>query len=172
MRRDFTLLWSASATSQLGNICSATANPLLALLLTHSPIFAGWVGAASTLPALLMYLPAGWFVDHFNRRLLMFIGQTGRLIAAILLVYALWSGHWPAVMVIVAALFEGTFFVLYSAAEITAAWQVVSSRKLHSALALNEARTHIAVIAGKPLGGVLLESNKALPCLANVLFSI
>jgi MFS family permease len=171
-RRDYTLLWSASATSQLGNICSTTANPLLALLLTHSPIFAGWVCAASTVPALLMYLPAGWFVDRCNRRLLMFVGQTGRLVAGGGLVYALWSEHWPAGMVVVAAVCEGTFLVLYNAAEITAVQQVVNTAELPSALALNEARIHIAVTAGKPLGGFLFECNKAFPYCLNLAASI
>ncbi|HEU5161303.1 MAG TPA: MFS transporter [Streptosporangiaceae bacterium] len=171
-RRDFTLLWSASATSQLGNICSTTANPLLALFLTHSPIFAGLVGAASTVPSLLMYLPAGWFVDRFNRRLLMFIGQVGRFVAATALVYALWAGQCPTVVIVVAALFEGTFLVLYNAAEITAVQHVVNAEELPSALALNEARVHVAVIAGKPLGGFLFECNRAFPYCMNVLVSI
>jgi MFS family permease len=169
-RRDFALLWSASAISQLGNVCSATANPLLALLLTHSPIFAGWVGAASTIPALLMHLPAGWLVDRCNRRLLMFIGQAGRLVAGAMLVWALWSGDQSTIMIIivVSAICEGAFLVLYNAAEITAVQRVVNSVELPAALALNEARVHIAVIAGKPLGGFLLELNRALPYCVNM----
>lgn len=169
-RRDFALLWSASAISQLGSVCSATANPLLALLLTHSPIFAGWVGAASTIPALLMHLPAGWLVDRCNRRLLMFTSQAGRLAAGALLVWALWSGHRPTVMIVivVAAMCEGAFLVLYNAAEITAVQRVVNSAELPSALALNEARVHIAVIAGKPLSGFLFELNKAWPYCVNL----
>jgi MFS family permease len=169
-RSDFALLWSASAISQLGNVCTATANPLLALLLTQSPIFAGWVGVASTIPALLMQLPAGWLVDRCNRRLLMFIGQAGRLAAGVLLVWALWTGHRSTIVIVivVAAICEGAFLVLYNAAEITAVQRVVNSAELPSALALNEARVHIAVIAGKPLGGFLLELNRALPYCVNM----
>ena len=170
-RNDFALLWSASALSQLGNICSATANPLLALLLTNSPIFAGWVAAASTIPTLLMHLPAGWLVDRYNRRLLLFIGQAGRLAASALLVWALWSGDQSTMMIIiiVAAICEGAFWVLYNAAEITAVQRVVNSVELPSALALNEARVHIAVIAGKPLSGFLFELNKAFPYCINLM---
>lgn len=145
-------------------MCSATANPLLALLLTHSPVFAGWVGAASTAPALLMYLPAGWFVDRFDRRRLMFVSQGGRLAVLTLLICALGFG-WQvaALLLIAAALGEGIFRVLYSAAEITAVQRVVNSAELPSALARNEARSHLALLTGKPLGGFLFGCNKAFP---------
>jgi MFS family permease len=143
----------------------------LALLLTNSPIFAGWVAAASTIPTLLMHLPAGWLVDRYNRRLLLFIGQAGRLAASALLVWALWSGDQSTMMIIiiVAAICEGAFWVLYNAAEITAVQRVVNSVELPSALALNEARVHIAVIAGKPLSGFLFELNKAFPYCINLM---
>lgn len=169
--RDFTLLWSASAASQLGGMCAATANPLLALALTRSPVFAGYVGAASTIPALLMYLPAGWFVDRFNRRLLMFVSQVGRLVACGLVVYALGFGSHPRPLLIVAALCEGTFLVLYSAAEITAVQRVVESAELPSALAVNEARGHLAFMAGRPLGGFLFGQRESYPYCVNMLAS-
>ncbi|GAA1792378.1 MFS transporter [Actinomadura chokoriensis] len=161
--RDFTLLWSASAASQTGSMCLAAANPLLALLLTHSPVVAGWVGAAGTIPALLMQLPAGWFVDRCNRRLLMFIGQTGRLTACFLPVCAIVFDYHPTALLILGAFFEGVFLVLYNAAEITAVQRVVDSAELPSALATNEARGHLALMAGKPLGGFLFSLDRTLP---------
>lgn len=170
--RDFTLLWSASAASQLGNMCLAAANPLLALLLTHSPVVAGWVGAASTIPALLMQLPAGWLVDRCNRRLLMFIGQTGRLAACLLPVCAIVLDYHPAALLILGAFFEGVFLVLYNAAEITAVQSVVRSAELPSALATNEARGHLALMAGKPLGGFLFSLDRTLPYFFGIVASV
>lgn len=170
--RDFTLLWSASATSQLGSICATTANPLLALLLTHSPVVVGWVVAASTIPPFLMYLPAGWLVDRFNRRALMFIGQIGRLTACALVVAALTFEHPPMGMIILAALCEECFLVLYNAAEITAIQRAVTPESLPSALAMNEARVHIAVMAAKPLSGFLFGLNRIFPYCLNALASI
>jgi MFS family permease len=171
-RRDFTLLWSASATSQLGSICATTANPLLALWLTHSPVVVGWVVAASTVPPFLMYLPAGWLVDRCNRRALMFIGQIGRLVACALVVVALTFEHKPIGLIILAALCEECFLVLYNAAEITAVQQAVNSESLPSALAMNEARVHIAVMAAKPLSGFLFGLNRIFPYCLNGLASI
>ncbi|WP_165963936.1 MFS transporter [Actinomadura sp. KC216] len=170
--RDFTLLWSASAASQLGHMCALTANPLLALLLTGSPVVAGWVSAASTLPALLMHLSAGWLVDRFDRRKLMLAGQAGRLAAGVLPVGAITFQEWAASLLILFAFFEGVFLVLYHAAEVTAVRHVVSSAKLRTALATNEARGHLAQLLGRPLGGFLLGCGKYLPHLVGVLASV
>jgi len=153
-------------------MCVATANPLLALILTHSPVFAGYVGAAGTIPALLMYLPAGWFVDRFNRRLLMFVSQLGRLIGCALVIYAIGFQDHAKPMLIVAALCEGSFLVLYSAAESTSVQQVVSADRLPWALAMNEARGHLALMAGRPLGGFLFGQNKTSPYCVNVVTAV
>lgn len=169
---DFRLLWSAMAVSRLGSMCSSVANPLLALTLTNSPVFAGWVAAASAAPRLLMHLPAGWCVDRFNRRRLMFVSQFGRLAVCTLLLCALALTERPTVplllVVIGATLCDGVFLVLYSAAEITAVQRVVSSAELPSALAMNEARSHIGLLAGKPLGGFLFGLGKAFPYCVDV----
>lgn len=170
--RDFTLLWSASAASQLSSMCTATANPLLALALTHSPIIAGWVGAASTFPALVVYLPAGWFVDRFNRRRLMFLSQSGRLLVYACLVCGLALGHHRTSLLVVAAFCDGTLLVIYSAAEITAVQRVVDSDELPSALAMNEARSHLALLAGRPLGGFLYGQNGVFPYSVNMLAAL
>jgi MFS family permease len=169
--RDFTLLWSASAASQLGGMCAAAANPLLALLLTHSPVFAGYVGAASTIPSLLMNLPAGWLVDHVDRRLLMFVGQLGRLAGCTMVVYALGFGGHPKPLLIMSALCEGTFLTIYTAAETAVVQRVVHSGELASALAANEARSHLALMAGKPLGGFLFGLREFYPYYLNLLVS-
>lgn len=170
--RDFTLLWSASASSQLGSMCTATANPLLVLLLTHSPIIAGWAGAASTFPALVMYLPAGWFVDRFNRRRLLFLSQSGRFVVYACLICGLGLGYHRTSLLVVTAFCDGTLLVIYSAAEITAVQRVVDSDRLPSALAMNEARNHLALLAGRPLGGFLYGQNRVFPYSVNVLASL
>jgi MFS family permease len=170
--RDFTLLWSASAASQLGGMCAAAANPLLALVLTHSPVFAGYVTAASAIPGLLMTLPAGWLVDHVNRRLLMFAGQVGRLFGCTMVVYALGFGGHPKPLLLISALCEGTFLTIYNAAETAVVQRVVDSRELASALAANEARSHLALMAGKPLGGFLFGLREFYPYYLNLVVSL
>ena len=60
--------------------------------------------------------PASWG----GRGHLLDEGQLGRLVGCGLVVYALASGDHPRSLLLVAALCEGTFIVLFSAAEITA----------------------------------------------------
>jgi MFS family permease len=166
-QRDFRLLWSGSATSQLGTMSAATASPLLALSLTGSPVFAGWVAAASTVPSLLLHLPAGLFVDRLNRRQIMLVSQFARFIVGALLVGGLFlvENHATllAALLIVAAITDGTFAVFYNIAEITAVRRIAPSKKLSGAMAKNEARNHIALLVGRPLGGVLYGVSRALP---------
>ena len=63
--RDFLLLWSGQTVSVLGSRVSATAVPLLVLAMTHSPATAGVVGFVSTLPHLLVQLPAGAWIPGY-----------------------------------------------------------------------------------------------------------
>ena len=56
--RDYLLLWSGQALSDIGGAVSGLAFPLLVLSITHSAAQAGFVAALRALPALLMTLPA------------------------------------------------------------------------------------------------------------------
>ena len=69
--RDFRLLFSASAISNLGDGISALAFPWLATLVTRDPVLIGAVAAAARLPWLLFSVPAGVVVDRADRRRLM-----------------------------------------------------------------------------------------------------
>ncbi len=54
--------------STVGTRVTSIAFPLLVLAVTHSPARAGVVGFAQTLPFLLLYLPAGAFIDRWDRK--------------------------------------------------------------------------------------------------------
>lgn len=69
--RNFRLLFSASAISNLGDGISALAFPWLATLLTRDPLLIGAVAAAGRLPWLLFALPAGVVTDRMDRQRLM-----------------------------------------------------------------------------------------------------
>jgi hypothetical protein len=56
--RDFNLLWSGQALSDLGTQMSAIAYPLLILAITGSAAQAGIVGSATIAGSLLWLLPA------------------------------------------------------------------------------------------------------------------
>ena len=164
--REFTFLWMGSATSQLGTASVATASPLLALALDGSVVFAGWVAAAGTLPGLLLNLPAGLLAAHVQgKRQLMLTSQLIRLCNALILLIALICSGSPQVFLIAAAAVDGICASFYSITEGTVIRELVPRQHLQSAMAKNEARHHVALILGRPLGGFLYGLSHMSPYL-------
>jgi MFS family permease len=64
----FRRLWTASATSNIGDGLYMTAVPLLAASLTRDPLLVSGVVAGQFLPWLLLALPGGALVDRMDRR--------------------------------------------------------------------------------------------------------
>jgi MFS family permease len=97
------VLWSSQVVSTVGTRVSSIAFPLLVLAVTHSPAGAGVVGFAQTLPFLLLYLPAGAFIDRWDRKRTMLACDAGRAgalgsiaitVAAGWLRWRRWSSGW------------------------------------------------------------------------------
>lgn len=66
--RHYWRLWSAHATSNLGDGISAIAYPWLASAVTRSPLLIALVAVCSRLPWLVFTLPAGVITDRYDRR--------------------------------------------------------------------------------------------------------
>lgn len=163
------LLWMGMAVSVLGSRVSATAYPLLVLAMTGSPGKAGLVGFLATLPYLVVQLPAGAFVDRWNRKRTMIFCDVGRSLSVVSIVAALWMEALTLPHVMVVAFVEGSLFVFYSLAETTAVRAVVPLEQLPAALSQNEARNHAASLAGGPLGGSLFGIGRFVPFLADAI---
>ncbi len=69
--RPFAFLWSSTALSNLADGVLKVGAPLLAVSMTRSPTLVSLVGAAATLPWLLLALPAGAVADRADRRRIM-----------------------------------------------------------------------------------------------------
>lgn len=69
--RNYRLLFSASAVSNLGDGISALAFPWLASLLTRDPFLIAAVAAAGRMPWLLFSAPAGVMIDRMDRQRIM-----------------------------------------------------------------------------------------------------
>ena len=66
--KNYWRLWTAHATSNLGDGISSIAYPWLASAVTRSPLLIAAVAVASRLPWLFFTLPAGVITDRFDRR--------------------------------------------------------------------------------------------------------
>jgi MFS family permease len=171
-RLDFPLLWSGSAVSLVGAVGATTAGPLLALSSAGSPVLAGWVTFAGTIPGLLFHLPAGVLVDRLDRRLMMLVSQIILAVVGAVMAGALLMGVEPIPVLLIGATLQGTCVVSYSMAEIAFIPRIVASRKLGDAMGKNEAREHVANLMGNSLGGALVSVNRALPFLVEAFSSI
>jgi predicted MFS family arabinose efflux permease len=161
--RDFVLLWSGQVASTLGSRVSSLAFPLLALAMTHSPAKAGLIGLAGGLPNLLLQLPAGVFVDRWNRRRTMLVADAGRALALASLAIALAAGDLTFIQLLIVAAVENALGVFFDLAELAAISVVVPATQLTAAVAQNEARRMGTTLAGAPLGGVLYQLGRLVP---------
>jgi predicted MFS family arabinose efflux permease len=165
--RDFLLLWSGQVVSTVGSEVSQLAYPLLVLGLTHSPRDAGIVGFARALPFLLFYLPAGAFVDRWDRKRVMLAADAGRALALGSVAIWLALGHPPLVWLAVTSFAEGSLFVFFQLSEGAALPQIVPKEQLPQAIAQNQARQQGAGLIGSPLGGALYGLSRLLPFAAD-----
>jgi MFS family permease len=167
--REFMLLWSGQALSELGSQVSVVAYPLLVLAVTGSPAKAGVVGFARTLPIAVLALPAGALADRFNRRHVMVVSDGLRALALASIPISLAAGSVSFGLIVAVALIDGSGFVVSYVAERGALRQLVTAEQLGEAVTRNESRTFAAMLAGPPLGGVLFGLGRAVPFLADAI---
>jgi MFS family permease len=165
--RDFMLLWSGQAVSELGTRTAWLAYPLLVLAMTDSPAKAGIVTFANRFPFFLFSLPAGALVDRWNRKRIMLACDAGRLVGALSIAGALLIGRASFVQVVVVAAVEGSLTVFVGPAEFAALRRIVPADQMPAAIAQNEARIYAGTLAGPPLGGLLYGLARELPFIAD-----
>ncbi len=82
----------ATSISNVGDGMEHAAAPLLALSLTHDPRLIAGVSFATALPWLVLTLPAGVYIDRFNRKHLMVTVNAIRTVLYALIAYSAWQG--------------------------------------------------------------------------------
>ena len=167
--RTFQLLWAGQAISVLGSRASAVAYPLLVLSMTGSAALAGLVGFCGTVPYIVFQLPAGTVADRANRRRMMILCDTGRLLALGSIPLAGWLGRLTLPQIALVAFVEGSLFVFFRLGEVSAIRIVVAPEQRAAALGQNEARLRAATLLGSPIGGSLFGLGRTLPFLADAL---
>ncbi len=165
--RDYVLLWSGQTVSIIGTQVSTIAFPLLVLALTNSPIQAGIVAAARTLPYLFFTLPAGALVDRWNRKRVMIACNVGSGIALASVAVALLLNTITIPQIAIVSFVEGAFSVFFGLAEAGALPQVVAKEQLSTAVAQSQIQYSVGGIIGPPLGGALYSAAPLLPFAAD-----
>ncbi len=166
--RTFQRLLRASSASMLGSHVTTIAYPLLVLRLTRSPFDAGWVAFAAMAPSILVHMPAGALIDRWDPRRAMLVSELGRGVAIAGVAITLALGKSSVPMLMAAAVIEGVLEVFSTLAERRYVGSLVGRDQASSALVRIEARTHVVLLAGRPLGGLLFGIRPILPFLADV----
>jgi MFS family permease len=152
----FRALWIATVVSNIGTWMQGTASAWLMTSLTSSTLMVALVQTSTTLPVLLLALPAGAFADVFNRRKLLLFTQGWMLTAAAALGWLTLSGLTTPWLLLILTLILGL-----GAAMNAPSWQaiipeLVSPPEIPSAVALNSTGFNVSRSVGPALGGLIL----------------
>ncbi|MGF1425951.1 MFS transporter [Kitasatospora sp. LaBMicrA B282] len=171
--RNFLLLWGGNGISRMGTFGARLCYPVLALEVSGSPIVAGWVSFAASVPNLVCYAHAGIVADYADRRRTMLRCQLLAVLASVTLVgwLLLGGGHTPLVLAAV-ALVEGVVFAYFAPAEVAAVRDLVPREQYAQAFSYYEAEQPAAILVGRVLGAALLGWARWAPFLANLLSSV
>ncbi|MGI5162411.1 MFS transporter [Microbispora sp. CA-102843] len=165
LRRNFRfqMLWIGAAASELGTTLTWVAFPLLILTVTGSAALAGLVSACRITTNLLISLPAGAWVDRWDRRRIVIAAEAVRFLTLAALTVAILAGRVALWQIVVVAVVNGAADSFFSPARAAAIRAVVAPEQLPEAYAQEEARGHAASLAGPPLGGFLFGLGRAFP---------
>jgi len=171
--RNFRLVFSASAISNLGDGISALAFPWLATLITRDPTLIALVAFATRLPWLLLSIPAGVITDRQDRQRLLVLADIFRFILTIGVIALILSiDSFPPVgnphLYILAlsgiAFLLGTAEVLRDNAAQTILPSVVTASDLeHANGQLWSVEQIMGSFVGPPLAGILIATAVPVP---------
>jgi MFS family permease len=170
--RNYQLLWGSQALTTFGGSAAAIAFPLLVLTITHSPATAGLVLGTSATASLLVGLPAGAFVDRWNRKAIMLGCEVTGVIASLSLVVALWWGVASVAHMVVVAAVSGVCGAIFEPAEEACLPNLVPNEQLSTAVSMNAARGYLGGLSGTAVGGFLYAVGAFVPFGVNVLTRI
>lgn len=173
--RNFSLMWCSQVISATGTQISQLAFPLLVLLLTHSPVQAGLIGAFRGLPYVLFSLPIGILVDRWDRKRVMILCDIGRATAIGSVFVAIIINNLTLIHLYLVSFLEGTLFIFFSLAETACLPRIVPKGQLATAIAQNQIIYATSELFGPSLGGLLYGINRLFPFLADTisyLFSV
>lgn len=164
--RNYRLLFTAGALTNLGDGLVLLALPWLATLMTHDPIAIGAVAAAGRLPWLLFALPAGVIIDRTDHRKL--IARADLLRAGIVFAILMLALNDPipeAIWILAALAFLlGSAEVMRDNAAQTILPAIVDTNDLEAANGqLWSTEQLTGQFIGPPLAGVLIATGIGIP---------
>lgn len=163
----FQLLWAGGTVSQLGTQLTTYAMPLLILAVTGSYFWAGVIAGVRATALIIAQMPAGVWIDRWDRGKILISSQTTQAVAIAAMAANVVTGQNSVPLFIALAAVDGVCTAFTGPARSAAIKSVVPPDQLRTAFAQEEARGHVAWLAGPSLGALLYGFGRAVPFVAD-----
>jgi MFS family permease len=125
---------------------------------TNDPLDLGWIGIARALPVVLLALPAGHVIDHFDRRRVLVATQLAMGLGAAALAYASQRPDTPLIVYYLLLGLMGCARAFNGPSRATLLPLLVPEGRFHNAVTWNVVIFHFSATVGPVLAGVMLGS--------------
>jgi MFS family permease len=155
--RDFAIFLTGQFISVIGTWAQATALPYLAYRLSGRPLDLGLIGFSTTLPTLLFALPAGVYIERWDKRKIVIIFQAVMAMQALGLAYLAFTGKIQIWHIVILAFVYGSAVAVEVTARQAMLIELAGKEALPNAIALQTTAFNLGRILG-PLGAAWLIS--------------
>ena len=160
--RDFKRLWAAQAISAFGSRITRTALPIIAIaLVTANPIEIAILASLEVVPAILVGLFAGGWIDRSRKRPILVSADIIRAVLVFSIPLAAWLGELKMAQLYIVAAVVGATSALFSLADNAYLPTLIDRKQLIEGNAKLETTESIAEIGGPGLAGILIQMLSA-----------
>jgi len=153
--RNFRYLWLGMLFMMAGNNIQMVARSQLAWELSDSPFMVGLVGIGFAPPILLLSLFGGAVADRVERKRVIQVGQFASILTATFVGVSIVTGTVTVYHLIVVSVVQGTLWAFLMPARQALIPQLVGSRRVSNAIALNASGMALTGAAAPAIGGFL-----------------
>jgi MFS family permease len=157
----FRRIWLASLLSNFGSLIQGVGAAWAMTLMTSSADMVALVQTATTLPIMLISIPAGAIADMYDRRLVGIFALAITLVGSVTLSVVAWFGLITPVDLLVLSFVIGSGTALFGPAWQASVNEQVNSQMLPAAIALNSISYNIARSFGPAIGGIIVAAAGA-----------
>jgi MFS family permease len=156
--RDLSRLLFGEFVSGIGDWLYLVAILIVIYAETKSPVLLGVMGAARILPYVILSVPAGWVVDHYDRRMVLLVTDLARGALMLVLAGLVVIGA-PVIYIVAIAILAACFSTFFGPALAALLPTLVDESELGPANSAWATLDNLAFIVGPALAGVLIAAG-------------
>ena len=149
--RNFRLFWFGGLISVIGTWMQIVAQGWLVYELTGSSLLLGVVSFVGSMPTFFFSIPAGVWVDRYNRRTILILTQAAQMVLAFALAALVWLKIVQVWHIVVLSALLGVVNAIDAPARQASVQDMTSREDLMNAIALNSTMFNLARVVGPTL---------------------